>query len=86
MSNDVNKKFHHYVLRQPFHTEDIINQTYTIEMEICAKVVDLAEAACVEAAIEAAMDAGVTDLYLMDRRFVIDALVEKMQREREKHD
>ena len=86
MHGNVNEKFRHYVLRQPFHTEDIINQTYTIEMEICAKVVDLAEDACVEAAIKAAMEAGITDLYLMDKQFVIDALVEKLQREREKHE
>ncbi len=85
MESDI-KKLRHYTLRQPFYSEDVINQTYTVYMEISAKVTDLADDACVEAAIEAAMDAGITDLYLMDKKFVLDALIEKMQRERENHD
>lgn len=85
MKSDI-EKIRHYTLRQPFWSEDVIRDTYTVYMELSAKVSDLADDACVEAAIEAAMDAGITDLYLMDKKFVLDALIEKMQREREKHD
>lgn len=49
---------------------------------IQAKVVDLHEAAIVDAVIAEAKAAGITDLYLLDRDFVIEALTEKMMFER----
>ena len=81
MLSDVKTKFKHYVLQSPVYAEDIINHTYTIEHVISAKVTNMAEEACVQACIEAAKEAGITDLYLLDRKTVIDALIEKILRD-----
>lgn len=83
---DAIKKPRHYVLNMPIHSHDIINQTYNIEAKIAAKIVDMAEEAVVQAVIDEARRAGITDLYLLDKRFVTEALMEKLEREREKHD
>lgn len=79
-------KLRHYVLNMPLHSHDIINQTYNIEAKIAAKIVDLAEEAVVQAVLDEARAAGITDLYLMDKKFVIEALKEKFKRERELHE
>ena len=51
---------------------------------IRAMVVNTTEWAIVDAVIEAAKEDGISDLYLMDRKFVLDALREKIEREKEK--
>lgn len=49
----------------------------------CAAYVvnDIREKSIVEAVVEAARDAGINELYLMDRQFVLDALTEKIERD-----
>lgn len=42
--------------------------------KIHAQVVDMTDDVIVNAAIEAATEAGITDLYLLDKTFVVDAL------------
>lgn len=49
-----------------------------ITAKIAAQVVDIAEEAIVEACVTAAREAGIHELYLLDRKFVIDALIEKI--------
>ena len=51
---------------------------------IAAQVADMADQAICSAIISAAKDAGVTDLYLMDKTFVLEALQEKAERENPK--
>lgn len=55
--------------------------TYTMIKRISAKAVDLQNAAIVAACIEAAKEAGITDLYLLDKQFVTEAIKEKIERE-----
>lgn len=48
---------------------------------MAAQVVDTQERMLVEAVIKAAEEEGVRDLYILDKKFVLDALREKMERE-----
>ena len=50
---------------------------------IAAKVADMTDSAIVEAIIEFAQKEGIADLYLMDKRFVMEALTEKLEREKQ---
>lgn len=59
---------------------------YTMIQRISAKAVDLQNEVIVAACIEAAKEAGVTDLYLLDKQFVAEAIQEKIEREMEKED
>lgn len=58
--------------------------TSGIVMSFSAEVVDLQNQVMVDACIKAARNAGVNDLYLMDRQFVLDALFEKIHRTQQK--
>ena len=51
---------------------------------IRAMVVKTTELAIVDAVIKAAEEDGISDLYIMDEKFVLDALREKIEREGEK--
>lgn len=51
---------------------------------IMAMVEDMTDQAIYSAIIRAAKESRITDLYLMDRTFVLDALREKMERENPK--
>lgn len=82
MNNSLKNRFVHRTLNQAFTAHDVINQTYTVEVKVAAQVIDMAEDVIVQAVMNAAQEAGVTDLYLMDKRFVIEALVEKANREK----
>lgn len=48
--------------------------TFSFKNRIYAEVVDMKEDAIVHAVISDAMECGVTDLYLLDKNFVINAL------------
>ena len=60
--------------------------TFTITQRICAEAVETENTAIVEACIRAAKEAGVTDLYLLDKQFVVEAIKEKIEREFEKEE
>lgn len=55
-----------------------------IMFNIRAAVVDATDKAIADAAIQTAIADGVAELYLLDRKFVLDALREKIEREKEK--
>ena len=55
--------------------------TFTLVDRICAEVVNIQEDAIVQACIRFAKDAGITDLFLIDEKFVKDALIEKITRD-----
>lgn len=82
MTCSLKNKFVHHTLNQPISSFDAINQMYQVEAKVAVQVIDMSEDAIVQAVMSAAQEEGVTDLYLMDRKFVIEALVEKANRER----
>lgn len=67
----------------PFVDEKDFNLNYihTATAAMAAQVVDTQERMLVEAVIRAAEEEGVRDLYILDKKFVFDALREKMERE-----
>lgn len=60
--------------------------TFSVTQRICAEAVETQNVAIVEACIRAAKEAGVTDLYLLDKQFVCEAIKEKVERELTKED
>lgn len=70
---------HYHVKDYEFVTSPING----IVMRFSAEVVDLQNQVMVDACIKAARNAGVNDLYLLDRQFVLDALLEKIERTRQ---
>lgn len=52
-----------------------------VRNKMLAEVVDTQDRVILEAVIRAAEEAGFTDLYILDKKFVMDALREKMERE-----
>lgn len=67
----------------PFVDEKDFNLNYihTATAKMVAQVVDTQERMLVEAVVRAAEEEGVRDLYILDKKFVFDALREKMERE-----
>lgn len=61
---------------------DMDEGTLRISQTIAAKTEDLQEDAIVQACIEAAKEEGIHDLYLLDKQFVLEALQEKIEREK----
>lgn len=57
------------------------NPVYKVTQTLLAEVVDRTDTAILDAIIMEAKHQGVTDLYLIDRKFVMDALREKIARE-----
>ena len=55
-----------------------------LPQKIAAVVEDTTDKAIVEAVLAAARDEGVTDLYLLDKTFILDAIREKQERENPK--
>lgn len=56
-------------------------QALTLTERICAEAVDIQNEAIVAACIRAAREAGITQLYLLDKQFVAEAIREKIERE-----
>lgn len=54
-----------------------------VMFNIQAAVVDAANKGITDAVIQTAIVDGVAELYLLDRKFVLDALREKLERERD---
>lgn len=54
---------------------------YTVTAAICAKIEDLTDEAIVQEIIQTAQKAGITDLWILDKNFILDALREKAERE-----
>lgn len=54
---------------------------YDITRKMAAQILDMQEKVIVDAVIECAQENGVDDLYLLDKKFVLDALREKIERD-----
>lgn len=59
---------------------DPFKDIYERITKIKAKVIDMADEAIYQAIIEEAKEAGVTDLFLIDKEFVLTALTNEMKR------
>lgn len=77
------KLIHYEIPRNQIHI-DIYSHMAEYRAKVAAVVEDTAEQAIVQAIIAAARAEGVTDLYLMDKTFILDALREKQEREKPK--
>ena len=70
--------FEHHNLRQPQFEE--VDGVYKYCEKIYAECINLADEAIYRAVIKAAMDAGVTQIYLLDKQFVVDALTAALEK------
>lgn len=78
MKNEPLKHLHFDLLRSPLE-----EQPFRYEAaRIAAQVADLTDRAITEAMIAAAQHEGLTDLYLIDRQFLFEAIKEKVEREK----
>lgn len=59
--------------------------TYSLLTKIKVEVIDKTDRAIVDAIVKAAREAGVADLYLLDKQFILEAITEKMEREGKKN-
>ena len=78
-----NYPLHHYDLRTLQDKELLATQLenpYTVS-SIAARVADMTDTAITQAIIHAAVDAGVTDLYLIDKKFIKEAIKEQLDRD-----
>lgn len=57
--------------------------TYTLHKEILAQCVDLADREIVNAIVDAARENGVTDVYLIDKEFILRAIKNELERMKE---
>ena len=71
----------HLIIPKSLHYGQIENP-YEVS-KISAVVADMTDQAIYEAIITYAKNEGVTDLYLMDKQFVMDAIKEKLERLKE---
>jgi hypothetical protein len=74
----MNKPFEHIHYDIPI---SFSNGSETAIGKVAAKCIDMENVAVYNAVIEAAKKNGITDLYLLDEKFVLDALREKLQKE-----
>lgn len=78
----MDKRLMHYQF--PRDQIQIDGTTATLHAKVAAIVEDATDAAIVGAILEAARAEEVTDLYLLDKTFILDALREKLERENPK--
>lgn len=78
----MDKRLMHYQF--PRDQIQIDGTTATLHTKVAAIVEDATDAAIVEAILEAARAEEVTDLYLLDKTFILDAIREKLERENPK--
>lgn len=78
----MDKRLMHY--KFPCDQAQLDGTMVKIRYNIAAVVEDTKEKAIVQAVLDAARASEVTDLYLMDKKFVLDALREKKERENPK--
>lgn len=79
-------KIRHIQLREPDLRINLEHTTYEMVRNIHAQCIDVMDEAIIQACIRMAREVGLTDLFLIDRKFVIDALNEKITREMEDRD
>lgn len=73
----MNTKVQGFELNDPVVDMDAM----TVNFRFAADTCDMADQAIVDAVVKAAQEAGITQLYLLDRDFVLEAIREKLERE-----
>lgn len=68
----------HYHLDQP---RPIIEPPFICQHTVMARILDMTDQLIVDEIIRVAIKEGVDDLYVLDKKFVLDAIREKMERE-----
>ena len=65
---------------QSFRLNDPVIDTneMTVTFHFAAEVCDLADDAIRDAVVKAAQEAGITELYLLDKTFILEAIREKL--------
>lgn len=63
--------------------DDVGCLPYMLEQRFAAQCADLGDKAILRAIIQAAQEDGIDVLYLLDRDFILSAIREKIERERE---
>ncbi len=76
--------FEHFNLNSPQINE--VDGVYKISEKIYAECVDLADEAIFRAVIRAAKESGVTQIYLLDKQFVVTALSDALEKWRKDND
>ena len=71
----------HYDLREMQDVKEPLGHHYTVA-NIAARVADITDTVVTEAIIHAAADSGITDLYLIDKTFIREAIQEKLERDK----
>ena len=69
-----------------FHLKDVCldeDNPLRFTTRLYADVVDMTNNAIVDACVKAARQAGINDVYLLDKQFVLDAIREKIERTRQ---
>ena len=64
--------------------DDIEETTYTLHDEFLVKCVDLLDKEIVNAIVNTARENGVTDVYLIDKEFILRAVKNELERIKEK--
>lgn len=74
--------------RHDLHQSQIeeVDRVYKYCEKIYAECLNIADEAIYKAVIRAAMDAGVTQIYLLDKQFVVDALTAALEKWRDGND
>ena len=72
----------HIKISDPFSNlqYSIDKNIYTITQKVQAQITDLSEKAIVQAIIDFAKEQGYTDLYLIDKEFIISAILHEIER------
>lgn len=78
---EVSSVFQRYVSPAPISIEEQANGVFNLVDQFAAKVVDMREQAMLNAIISAAVQEGLNEVWILDKKFVLDALKEKMERE-----
>lgn len=75
-------KRYHFKDNISFETETLIGgpRVTRAAAQLAARVMEMSDEVIVNACVDAAREAGITDLYMLDKKFVIDALTEKLER------
>ena len=71
----------HFKIQEPEISE--LDNIYSIQSKIYVDMINRHEAAIYEAIVKEAKEAGINDLYLLDKEFIISAIREKIEREME---
>ena len=60
------------------------SNSFSVTQKFAARVIEMHDEAIYNAVVEAAREAGINQLYLLDKKFVLEALREKAERENPK--